>query len=205
MPIVRDEHKYSLYINAYIRTLEALPVYEGADQTSYVQKMVYYGVKAIGTHPKLKNYQEAVACFEFISNLKTVMSILTLHEFMNIFPIEKVFDGDKYEMKDYYSTLEAINELELEPHKQIGESILELIMEYMNDDIMNFAVQGMIAMSAMRRFDGHLDLIEEFMASEGHKTPNTFKNDKGQVYYVRHGKPQKIKTSNSDHLRLVKV
>lgn len=204
MPVVRDKHKYNLYINAYIRTLEALPVYEGANQTSHLQKMVYYGVKAIGTHPKLKNYQEAVACFEFISNLKTVMSLLTLHEFMNVFPIEKVFDGAKYEMKDYYSTLEAINELELEPHKQIGGSILELIMEYMNDDIMDFAVQGMVAMSAMRRFDGHLSLFEEFMTSEGHETTNTFKNAKGQVYYIRHGKPQKIKMSKSKHLRLVK-
>ena len=74
----------------------------------------------------------------------------------------------------------------------------------MNRDIMDFAVQGMVAMSAIRRFDGHLDLMEEFMAQQGMDTENTFKNGKGEVMYVRHGKPIKLKLNKKQHLHIVK-
>lgn len=201
---IEEMNKHRIYIKAYIRSLKECPTEEGTDQSKYIQKIVYYGVKAVGTYPKLTSYQEAVTCFEFISGLKGVMSLLTLHEFMNLFPIQKVFDGAKYEMKDYYSTLEAINELGLQPYERIGESILKLIMEYMNRDIMDFAVQGMVAMSAIRRFDGHLDLMEEFMAEQGMDTPNTFRNSKGEAMYVRHGKPIKLKLNKKQHLEIVK-
>ncbi|MGE7111986.1 hypothetical protein [Lysinibacillus sp. NPDC047702] len=195
---------HRIYIKAYIHSLKACPVEEGAEQSKHIPKIIYYGVKAVGTYPKLTTADEAKTCFEFISGLKGIMSLLTLHEFMNLFPIEKVFDGAKYKMKDYYSTLEAINELGLEPYERIGESILKLIMEYMNRDIMDFAVQGMVAMSAIRHFDGHLDLMEEFMATQGMDTENTFRNSKGEVMYVRHGKPVKLKLNKKQHLQIVK-
>ncbi|WP_107841368.1 hypothetical protein [Metasolibacillus meyeri] len=201
---VDEMNKHKLYIKAYIRSLKACPTEEGADQSKYIPKIIFYGVRAVGTYPKLKNYEEAVTCFEFIAGLKGIMSLLTLHEFMNIFPIEKTFDGAKYEIKDYYSTVEAIQELGLQPHERIGERILELIIEYMNDDIMHFAVQSMTAMSAIRRFDGHLDLMEEFMATQGMDTPNTFRNSKGEAIYVRYGKPVKLRLNKKQHLRIVK-
>ena len=201
---IEEMNKHRIYIKAYIRSLKACPTEEGTDQSKHIPKIIYYGVKAVSTYPKLITADEAKTCFEFISGLKAIMSLLTLHEFMNLFPIEKVFDGAKYEMKDYYSTLEAINELGLEPHEKIGESILKLIMEYMNRDIMDFAVQGMVAMSAMRRFDGHLDLMEEFMATQGMETENTFRNSKGEVMYVRHGKTVKLKLNKKQHLKIIK-
>lgn len=201
---VEEMYKHNLYLKAYIRSLKACPLEEGPDQSKHIPKIIHYGVKAVGTYPKLTDYQEAKTCFEFISGLKGIMSLLTLHEFMNLFPIEKTFDGAKYEMKDYYSTVEAIQELGLQPHEKIGESILELIMEYMNHDLSDFAVQGMVAMSAMRRFDGHLDLMEEFMATQGMDTPNTFKNGKGEVMYVRHGKTVKLKLNKKQHLQIIK-
>lgn len=201
---IEEMNKHRIYIKAYIRTLKACPLEDGADQSKHIPKIVYYGVKAVGTYPKLITADEAKTCFEFISGLHGIMGLLTLHEFMNLFPIEKVFNGAKYEMKDYFSTLEAINELGLEPHEKIGENILKLIMEYMNDDISDFAVQGMVAMSAIRRFDGHLDLMEEFMAQQGMDTPNTFRNSKGEAMYVRHGKTVKLKLNKKQHLHVVK-
>ncbi|WP_107841229.1 hypothetical protein [Metasolibacillus meyeri] len=73
-----EMHKHKLYIKAYIRSLKACPSEEEADQSKYIPKIIFYGVKAIGTYPKLKNYEEAVTYFEFISGLKCIMSLLTL-------------------------------------------------------------------------------------------------------------------------------
>ena len=204
MQSVEEIRLHKIYLRAYIRSLKACPTEEGVDQSKHIPKIVYYGVKAVATYPKLTTANEAKTCFEFISGLQGIMSLLTLREFINLFPIEKVFDGAKYEMKDYFSSLKAINALGLEPHEKIGESILKLILEYMNHDISDFAVQGMVAMNAIRRFDGHLDLMEEFMAQQGMDTPNTFKNGKGEVMYVRHGKPIKLKLNKKQHLHIVK-
>lgn len=59
-------------------------------------------------------------------------------------------------------------------------------------------------MDDLRQHNGYLSTIEEFMASQGVKTANTFKNSKGEVLYVRHGKPEVIKKAKSKHLMLVK-
>ncbi len=59
-------------------------------------------------------------------------------------------------------------------------------------------------MSALRRAEGHLDMMEEFMASQGMETPNTFKNSKGEAMYIRHGKPEKIHVTESNHLKVMK-
>lgn len=42
------------------------------------------------------------------------------------------------------------------------------------------------------------------MASEGHGTTNTFKDLTGQTYYVRDGRPEKVKMNNKNHLKVVK-
>ncbi|WP_341299255.1 hypothetical protein MHB44_11535 [Lysinibacillus sp. FSL H8-0500] len=96
---VEEMKMHNIYLKAYIRSLKACPLEEGADQSKHIPKVIYYGVKAVGTYPKLKSYEEAVTCFDFIRGLHGIMSFLTLHEFMTLFPIEKVFDGAKYQMR----------------------------------------------------------------------------------------------------------
>lgn len=107
-------------------------------------------------------------------------------------------------MKDYYSTLEAIEELGLQQNELIGDKLEDLLLDYMNDDIREFEVKSLTTISKIRRFEGHLHLFEEFMAANGHDTQNTFKNSKGQAFYVRNGIPEKIKMLNKSHLQVVK-
>jgi len=60
----------------------------------------------------------------------------------------------------------------------------------------------MVAMSVMRRFDNHLEMMEEFMATQGMET--VFRNSRGEVMYVRHGKTVKLKLNKRQHLQVVK-
>lgn len=201
--IAKEEKLHTTYLTAYINELK-IGAKDVTEKPKNIVKIIYYGVKyAIGLS-KPRNKEEAESQFLIISGLKSTMSLLTLKEFMTIFPISKIFDGEKYQIKDYYSTIDVIKELGLKPNKPIGENILEFILEYMNKDIMNFTTKGWLIMSAIRGFDGHIDLSEEFMAQLGMDTPNTFKNSKGEALYIRHGKTHKIEKNKQSHLTLIK-
>lgn len=198
----RRPEKYELYEHAYMRLLNKYRADQSQNQGTYLVKMAWLGVKIVGSQPDARTREEAVKQFEFIEIIQGCLSTLRPKQFEQLFPIEKKYDGEKYEVKDYFYTRKYMDELPQD--EPIGQNISELLWEYQNWDINFFTAESMGAISAMRRFDGHLGLFEEFMAQQGKDTPNTFKNSKGQAYYVRHGKPQKIKTSKSDYLRLVK-
>lgn len=198
-----DKHVY--YLNAFIRVLKESTENPGVNGIEpYLERMAFYGLKTVITSPEPTTKEEAVSDFELISIVRSFMSWLTLKQFINLFPIEKNYDGYKYEMKDYYSTLEAIEELGLQQNELIGDKLEDLLWDYMNDDIREFEVKSLTTISKIRRFEGHLHLFEEFMAANGHDTQNTFKNSKGQAFYVRNGKPEKIKMLNKSHLQVVK-
>lgn len=204
-PKRRLKHKHAYYLKAFIKVLkECSENTEMKGIKPYIERLVFYGVKTIITQPEPTTKEEAQINFESIEIIKSFMSSLTLQQFMNIFPISKIYDGHKYEIKDYYSTLEAIEELELKPNEPIGEKIDELLWDYMNDEINDFEVESLTTLSKLRRFEGHLNLFEEFMAANGLETQNTFKNSKGQAFYIRNGKPVKIKMLNKSHLQVVK-
>ena len=103
MQSAEEKNMHRIYIKAYIRSLKACPVEEGAEQSKHIPKIINYGVKAVGTYPKLTCADEAKTCFEFISDLKGIMSLLTLHGFMNLFLVEKVYDGAKMRASTIYS------------------------------------------------------------------------------------------------------
>ncbi|WP_289891448.1 hypothetical protein [Virgibacillus pantothenticus] len=51
--------------------------------------------------PEKREYDEISSAFQIANAIQDTTGKLTPKEFMNIFPIDKEFDGDKYEMKDY--------------------------------------------------------------------------------------------------------
>ncbi|MED0665677.1 hypothetical protein P4T04_05015 [Bacillus badius] len=194
----KRQDKYPLYLNAFINAVKGYK--DSAEQDA--TKVILYGVKLINSKPEVEGYNETLSDFHLASAIKEMMGELTPAQFMKIFPIEKDFKGHKWEMKDYFYTMDYIKTMDA--NKPIGESILEFLWEYTNWDITNFNVQVMCYLSALRRHEGHLNMMEEFMASQGMDTPNTFKNNKGQALYVRNGKPVKIEQSKPVHLKLIK-
>ncbi|WP_107950963.1 hypothetical protein [Lysinibacillus parviboronicapiens] len=206
MVVLQNKHK--LYGAAFRRILEkTMQQIDAGDKQAVkrnIEKIIWFGVKDIITSPKYDDYELNVSYFESISNIKGLMATMTLKQFMNVFPIKKDFDGHKWGSKDYFYTKEYIEGIGLRPNDVIGEYALELFAEYWNDDIRKLFVKSLTTMSTIRRYEGHLGLFEEFMAAEGEDTPDTFKDEKGQAYYVSNGKPQKIKMNKVGHLRVIK-
>lgn len=203
---LEEAEKYLMYFHAYTRVLKKCP--KGDNQQDEQVRKRYYssiallGVKMFCHYPPIKSKEDAINCFNGISALKGIIGFLTLREFMNIFPIRKDFKSQKYGFKDYFHTIQAIQELGLEMDEPIGDKVLEFLVEYVNDDIDEFIAQSMIAMNAIRQHEGHLHLWEEFLASIGEETENTFRNSKNEAFYVHKGKPVKIQRAS--RLKVVK-
>lgn len=192
-------NKYPLYLKAFNEKVICSLKEDVIDDN--FKQVIFYGVKVVNGIQEAKTYDDELAIFQIISVLKDLIKQLTPNEFMNIFPVEKDFKGYKYEMKDYYSSMEYVNTLDL--NKPIGDNTLMLLAEYMNKDIHRFFVKSVISLSDLRQHEGHIDMFEEFMASQGMETPNTFKNAKGEAMYVRNGKPEAI-GFKTNKLELVK-
>lgn len=192
------QRKQELYLTCFSKAVRNFDIEVVNDN---FKRVIFYGIKAINRSKEPTNYEGYENTFQLISTMKDLIGKLTPNEFMNIFPIKKDFTGYKYEMKDYYSSIEFINNLDR--NKPIGDNVSYFLMEYTNKDIDKFVIKSVMTLSRLREQQGHLDLFEELMASEGHETPNTFKNSKGQAMYVKGGRPTLIK-GEARKLKLVK-
>ncbi|RXZ04848.1 hypothetical protein, partial [Klebsiella pneumoniae] len=111
----------------------------GACDKDTIRKIVYYGIKFVNQLKDINSYEGLIAKFQLISWIKEVIGELTPREFMTIFPISKEYKGKKFGIKDYYSTMEAINEIGIDT--KIGESVSEFLFNYHDwNDIFEFCV-----------------------------------------------------------------
>lgn len=188
--------KQLLYIKGWKKALEECMKDE--ENKELIKKVVFYGIKVMAHAERPENRREAQRDFMTHSAIKQTVAMLTPNEFMQLFPITKFYKGEKFGLKDYYYTMEYVEEFGAgEP---LGENALMFMMEYNNRDVDALMVNQMLCLNDLREYDGHLYLLEEFMAADGKETPNTFKNSKGEAMYVRNGKLEKIEMNKNIQL-----
>ncbi len=104
--------------------------------------------------------------FVLIEGIGNMIGCLTPKEFMQIFPVEKDFDGEKYQCKDYFYTMEYISRLD--SNKPIGkDNASEFLFEYQNWDINEYMSAWMGIVNRMHKLHGGRDITEEFFEENG--------------------------------------
>lgn len=93
------------------------------------------------------------------------MSMLTPFEFMTVFPISKEFDGHRYGVKDYHSTMEELNKIGMET--PIGDNVESLLFDYYNQHVIRFVLFKMKLVDRERAMQGLPSMIVEFFAKKG--------------------------------------
>ncbi len=127
-------------------------------------KAIYYGVKYLNRfNPDDKDldFSDILIAFSDINYIKSLMSTISYGELLNIFPIEKDFDGHKWECKDYFDTIEYLKDKDL--NDSIGDDLEEFLGWYFNTDIMHFCVKHLVIFDRIRRHDGKEGLLESFL------------------------------------------
>lgn len=182
-----DEHKdrYSLaaYCLCYVRFFNLAAQVEGA-----LAKDVFQGASAG----------------------KDVMSLLTPREFLRTFPPKKSYDGNKWGCIDYFSTMEKFKDLPMdEPINTSGVDMLEIISGYSNDDILNFNVNCMLAVSRLHEAETGKDLFDSFLESQGKPPLKKYymhTDENGHQYVVdEDGNAQRVHKRKPRYLRVVET
>lgn len=160
----KAEERRFLVMESYGRIVERVMNQEGDIRYASMferMKVCYYTIKLINTVGKdirEENYEITLSLFGMICELLQDMPV---EEFMRWFPAKKVYDGEKYGCKDYYSTMEIVEKY---PNITNPE---EFLMEYYNYTIHLYMVNVMMAISAFCRAEGKETPMETFCRKNG--------------------------------------
>ena len=143
-----------------------------------LMKMAFSGIKYVCSWRDVKRannrlgieYQEtlekAQATFQVIDAIFAICGCLTLRNFVTTFPIEKYYDGEKWEEKDYFSTMNVLKDMDW--NEQIGrDELSELLWDYYNEELRHAYMEYTSAMSAMYKAQTGKGIMEKFLEDRG--------------------------------------
>ncbi len=149
---------------------------------------IYWGIRYINRH-----YGDIDNNLPYV--ILQLIERITYREFMQIFPLDKEYDGHKYGWKDYFTTVEYLKDKDLDD--KIGENAFEFIMNYNNARILNFLVEVQIYIDREYEKQTGINPFNEFI-KEHNLTTYTMHEAGGQRFLMDNkGKtfPVKEKTS----------
>lgn len=171
--IKQDVSKHEIYKRNFSRVLQSIFDIQFKDtndaETSF-RRAVFYGIKTVITYPndEYLTREDFTERFEEVENVKTLIGFLTPNELMQIFPIDKEYNGSKYGMKDYFYTMEVIRELDMnKPFRKQKADINKVLWDYQNIFITEFLLEIMNIIDGFRKLQGQESMIVEFMREQG--------------------------------------
>lgn len=201
------------YHNSILRAMEKNKGIKVADYPQDdLMKIALCGIKYICSIREVKrendrlgtgyepSLEEQKIRFQLIDAIFTVCGHLTLRNFVNTFPIDKDYDGAKWECKDYFYTMNVLSKMDWE--KPIGrDELSELLWDYMNEDLRHAYVEFTTAMSAIYRSQTGKGVAETWLDDLGissytmnKKTGIMINNQTGDI----------MKPKKASHLQIVK-
>jgi len=200
---------YSAYFNKLSGRLEQIenPGTYALRNRELLCKYVWVCVKVLGRFKanECKTREEIEINLKFFFSLKYILSFLTPEELERTFPIEKKYDGEKYQIKDYFFTKNRLKEFEAD--KPIDESgnIDELLFDYQNMDINLFVAAEMSCIDTVRRLEGLPSMAEEFFSDMGLNTYHKYTDENtGKEFMIdKNGKTVPLEKPRPHNLKVI--
>lgn len=165
----RTKSKHEICSNAMDRVCDELSSNSlDADRNKVrdiLLKVAYYGVMTVNTMPDNCDLTQLQRYFQIAELSKSALSLLSYKEIQQAFPIDKEYDGERWETKDYFYTIDVVNQYS--PDERILNNIDELLWDYMNVQLFEFQINLMSIMSGINRFMGKKGIMEQFCEEVG--------------------------------------
>lgn len=100
----------------------------------------------------------------YLFTISDLIEELTPKEFSQIIPIDKEFDGAKFEMRDYFTTIEFIENIGWNHKIPNG---FEFLMNYWNQDVIMYAVNLMTTISDYQQRQTGKSIMQTFLEDQG--------------------------------------
>lgn len=138
--------------------------------------------------------------FTVIDSIFTILGCLTLRNFVTTFPIDKRYDGEKWECIDYFSTMKALSKMDWD--NPIGrDELSELLWDYDNSELRHAYMEYTSAMSAIYKAQTGKGIMEKFFEDRG--VP-TYTIDKETGIMKNNQTGDIVKTQKVSHIQVVK-
>ncbi|WP_296560312.1 hypothetical protein [uncultured Acetobacterium sp.] len=201
-PTVDYERKY---LDGMVRAIKAKQ--QAPDDKTITKRIIFYTVKYLSIiNIKGMSRESLEGILVFDQMLLNQICELTPAELLTIFPVTKSYDGEKYQCKDYFSTMEALQAHGLHEPIRSPETASALLWDYMNYNVMMYQVHCMSVVSEIHTMDTGKGLMEQFFEDQGVKvgTFRKYENDNGQTFMIGDdGRSFPVKKPVPRHLKLV--
>lgn len=170
--------------------------------------MVRYCVYRYHTlHSHSKQVVEAMFGMQELA--KNMLFELSPREFIQDFPIDKNYDGKRYQCADFFSSWEQLSVFDLDTpfHAQTGD-IVDLLWGYQNKWVLLYLTSVFSMVSKLREFNGESDLLTGFCEDNGIEPPDTirvYKDASGKSYAIdKNGKSMPLHKAKPRYLKVLK-
>lgn len=138
--------------------------------------------------------------FQLIDSIFGVLGCLTLRNFVNTFPIDKIYDGANWECKDYFYTMEVLKKMDWD--RTIGrDKLSELLWDYENEELRHAYIEFTTAASAIFRAQTGKGIAETWCDNMGIPT---FTEDKETGIMKNNQTGDIMKPKKTSHIQIVK-
>lgn len=175
MKVIKNQQKRSLqevYPDAFVRFLNKSNLaadlkYDQMEKDELI-KYIFLGIKSINVlHKNIEQKKDIDLLFSeysLINNIILAITYITPQELLRIFPLEKVYNGAKYEIKDYYYSIQVLKKAGLDKIIKYETKIREILFDFMNLDIKLFVMAWISCANDMNYILTNKDLFSEFLA-----------------------------------------
>ena len=173
------------YLEGMIRAIKAKQLVP--DNKDVTKRIIFYTVNYLAiVDIKAMDRENLESLLVFDQMLLNEICELTPAELLTIFPVTKSYDGAKYECKDYFSTMEALQAHGLHEPIRSPETASSLLWAYMNPTVMMYQVHCMSVVSEIHTMDTGKGLMEQFFEDQGIEveTFRKYENDTGQSFMI---------------------
>lgn len=147
-----------------------------------------------------RSLQESQVTFQLIDAIFTVCGCLTLRNFVTTFPIDKDYDGAKWECKDYFYTMDVLSKMDW--NKPIGrDELSELLWDYENTNLRHAYVEFTTAMSSIYRSQTGKGIAEQWCEDMGIPT---YTEDRETGILKNNQTGDIMKPKKASHIQIVK-
>ncbi len=177
-------------------------------QFAYCQAR-YISLSSIEYNNEPHTMDDYYSMFYTIFLFKSILSLLTPTELLQTFPVTKTYDGEKYQCKDYFYTMNFFKDLDMnKPFKEQGVDILRVLFNYQNKWLGNIVIHSMLVMDKISIANGGDDMFTGYCKSQGKEPPTTYRlytDVHGKQYMIdSQGKTMPIKKHIPRYMKVVK-
>lgn len=140
--------------------------------------------------------------YDSIDRVYNFIGFLTIRDLVTMFPIRKDYDGEKYQCKDYFYTVDVLSKMDWD--EPIGrDNVFSLMWDYCNEDLERILGEYMCLVSELHKKKTGKGFAEVF--AEMFDIPSySINEDAGLIQDNQTGEIIKMDEKKPSHIKMIK-